>query len=161
MKKGILLIAVLAMVAFLFAAVAWDCVRLADDARHRVAMADEEMQKHEQRFVKLLTESARQSPEVQADLAAYKAATTPQTRQAAYEKLATSFRQTMADGVDPTNPLDRKFMDDIAGAINRREIAQEQYNTELAAYQSYLNSKRGAIAQWFSSSARTATISGD
>ena len=54
----------------------------------------------------------------------------------------------MSGGVDPTNPLDRKFMDDMAGAINRREIAEKPYDDELAAYQQFLNGwrrQRGAV----------------
>jgi hypothetical protein len=50
--------------------------------------------------------------------------------------------------------MDRKFMDDAAGAMNRREVAQKQYDEELAAYQHYLNSWRGSVARMFSSQAR-------
>ncbi|MCP6725939.1 hypothetical protein NL526_28170, partial [Klebsiella pneumoniae] len=56
--------------------------------------------------------------------------------------------------VDPTNPLDRKFMDDVAGAINRREIAEKSFDEEWAAYQEFLNGSLGRIARWFSSQAR-------
>ena len=45
-------------------------------------------------------------------------------------------------------------MDDVAGAINRREIAEKQYDEESAAYQQFLGSFRGTVAKVFSSRAR-------
>jgi len=47
-----------------------------------------------------------------------------------------------------------KFMDDIAGAINRREIAEKQYDEEAVVYQNFLHSWRGSVARTFSSQAR-------
>ncbi len=41
-------------------------------------------------------------------------------------------------------------MDDTAGAINRRQVAEKPYDEELAAYQAYLKSWRGTIARMFS-----------
>jgi len=151
MKKAILPLAVLAMLGLICGAFALDCVRLAADARHRVEMADEEQKKHEQRLVSLLTGSTHLSPEVQAAIKAYQEAAGPQARHAAYETLVASFRQTMSEHVDPTNPLDRKFMDDIAGAINRQEIARKTYDVESAAYHQYLLGRRGEVARRFSS----------
>ena len=76
------------------------------------------------------------------------------SRHDAYQRVVGAFRQTMSDVVDPTNPLDRKFMDDIAGAINRRERAEQSYDQESAGYQSALDGFRGRIARVFSSQAR-------
>ena len=87
------------------------------------------------------------SPEVQGAILAHEAASNPLARHEAYDKLVASFRQTMSSDVDPTNPLDRRFMDDIAGAINRREIAEKQYEEEWAAYQQALSSFRGSVAR--------------
>ena len=47
-------------------------------------------------------------------------------------------------------------MDDIAGAINRREVAEKQYDVEWAAYREALGGFRGRIARMFS--ARLAQI---
>lgn len=154
MKKSVILLAIVAMALLLVVAVAWDSLRLASGVRHRVALADAEMQKHEQRLVKLLLGSKQVSPEVQAAIAAHAAANGLQARQDAYDKLVAGFRQTMSGEVDPTNPLDRKFMDDIAGAINRREVAQKQYDVEWAAYQEALSGFRGRVARLFSARAR-------
>ena len=78
------------------------------------------------------------SPEAKTALAAYRTADDLTARHAAYQQLVTSFRQTMSQTIDATNPLDRKFMDDTAGAINRREIAEKPYEEEFTAYQAYL-----------------------
>jgi hypothetical protein len=58
----------------------------------------------------------------------------------------------MSSQIDPTNPLDRKFMDDAAGAMNRREVAQKQYEEELAPYEAYMKTWRGKVAMAFSGS---------
>jgi hypothetical protein len=154
MKKNVLVLAVVAMLLLLLAAVAWDSVRLAADARHRVALADAEMQKHEERLVKLLSGSDKVTPEVQSAILAYEAADNMQTRQDAYDKLVASFWHAMSNQIDPTNPLARKLMDDIAGAINRRDVAQKQYDVESKAYQETLNGVRGRVARLFSAQAR-------
>jgi hypothetical protein len=154
MKRWIVPLALLAMGGLLAVAVAVDCVRLAADAQHRVQLADAELAKHETRLVKLLAGSKQLSPEVDAALAAYRASKSWPARHAAYEQVVACFRQMPSGGVDPTNPLDRKFMDDTAGAINRREIAEKPFDEEFAAHQAYLNSWRGRIARWFSPTAQ-------
>lgn len=154
MNKSIIPIAIVAMLGLLAAAFAFDSVRLAGDARHRVDVADQEMHKHEQRLVELSKGFSHRSSEVEAALASYQTADDPAARQQAYEKVVAGFRQTMSDKIDPTNPLERRFMDDVAGAINRREIAQKQYDVEAAAYRQYLAGLRGRIARMLSSQAR-------
>ena len=149
MKTLVLPIAVVVMIGVIGAAFALDCIRLAADARGRVGLADDEMYKHELRLVTVLSGSARVSPEVQTAITKHQQAKSPRARHEAYEQLVARFRQTMSEAVDPTNPLDRKFMDDIAGAINRREVAQKQYDEEFAAYKHYDDSLRGAVARRF------------
>ena len=150
MKKLIIPIALLAMAALIGAAMAWDCVRLANDARERVELADQELAKHEQRLVKTLSGSAERSPEVDTALKDYAVAWDLEPRHVAYDKLVASFQQTMSEKIDPTNPLQRKFMDDVAGAINRREIAEKQFDVEWTAYQEFMKSRRGKVAEFFS-----------
>jgi hypothetical protein len=149
MKKGVLFVAVLIMVALLGGAVVWDCVRLAQDAQHRVSLADAEVAKHELRLIKLLESAPQVSPEVAAAIAKYRSATDFAAKREAYVEVVAGFRKTMAGNIDATNPLDRKFMDDVAGAINRREVAEKPYEEELAAYQAFMQSGRGAVAGLF------------
>ena len=154
MKKLIIPLAIVVMLALLGAAVAWDCIRLAADAHHRVLLADGEMIKQEIRLVNLLAGSAKTTPEVQSAIANLKVIRDRQSRMEAYDLLVASIRKTTSGIADPTNPLDRKFMDDIAGAINRREMAERQYDDELSAYRDFLRSWRGSVARTFSSQAR-------
>lgn len=154
MKRNLLPIIFLTTFGLLAVAIAVDCVRLAADARDRVRMADDELKKHEDRLATLLAGSPQLSPEVKTALAAYRTADDPTARHTAYQQLVTNFRQTMSQTIDATNPLDRKFMDDTAGAINRREIAEKPFDEEQAAYQAYLASWRGQIARVFSPAAR-------
>ncbi len=149
-KRYLVVAAVVAMIFLNMGAIALDCVRLAAQARGRVELADQELAKHEQRLVKLLQSSPAITPEVQSAITAYQAPARAPDRHAAFDKLLAAFRQSMQPAVDPTNALDRKFMDDVAGAINRRERAEPIYDAEMSAYQDYLRGPRGAVAHWFS-----------
>jgi hypothetical protein len=153
MRKLILPIALLGMGLLLGAAVIGDCVRLANDGHTRVNLADAEVRKHEVRLVNVLTSAAVPLPELPPAITAYKQAPTPLLRHDAYDRLIANFRATSADKIDPTNPLDRKFMDDVAGAMNRREVAEKEFDEEAAAYRGYLASPRGSVARLFSSQA--------
>ena len=154
MKRYLLPLILLSAFALLAVAIVVDCVRLAGDARGRVQMADGELRKHEERLVTLLAASPQVTPQVRDAIAAYRAAGDLPARHAAYQQVVAGFRQTMNGAADTTNPLDRKFMDDTAGAINRREIAEQPFDDESAAYRAYLGGWRGGVATLFSSTAR-------
>jgi hypothetical protein len=154
MRKLILPFALLAMAALLGAAVAIDCVRLAADGHNRVLLADEQISTQENRLVAVLANSSKTTPEVQSAISTLKSIHGRQSRVQAYDGLVASFHKTMSGTVDATNPLDRKFMDEAAGAINRRDVAQKQYDEESTAYQGLLNSWKGRVAKMFSSQAR-------
>jgi hypothetical protein len=154
MKKLVLPLAILAMVGAVLGAFALDSARMAADARHRADLADGELRKHEERLLTLLAGSDRRSPEVGSAIMAYESAEDLPARHAAYAQLVARCRQTTSTSIDPTNPLDRKFMDDIAGAINRREIAEKPFQDEWTAYEEFLNTLRGRVARWFSPQAR-------
>jgi hypothetical protein len=153
MKKLVLPLGLLVMALVLGAAVAIDCMRLASDARHRVQLADDEMKKHEERLVKLLSGNSKVSPMVEAEVVTYEHADNRNNRHLYFDEVVASVRKA-TPSIDPTNPLERKFMDDIAGAINRREIAEKQYDEESTAYQKFLGSWQGKMARVFSSQAR-------
>jgi hypothetical protein len=149
MKKLILPVALLAMAAFIGVAMVVDCVRLAGDAWDRVDLADQELAKHETRLVKVLAGVPDQSPEVAAAIKDYAAAWDLKARHAAYDKIVVAYQSTMAGKGDASNPASRKFMDDANGAINRREIAEKQFDAEWQAYQQFANSRRGRVASQF------------
>jgi hypothetical protein len=150
MKKLIIPAALLAMAALIGVAMIVDSVRLANDAYERVELADQDLKKNEQRLVKSLNGFPDRSPEVDAALQDYESAKGLTTRHEAYDNLVASFQSTMSADIDPTNPTNRKFMDDIAGAINRRQIAEKSFDTEWQAYQEFLKTRRGAVATFFS-----------
>jgi hypothetical protein len=154
MKRNLLPLMFLIAFALLAIAIAVDCVRIAGDYRERVALADADVAKPEVRLAKLLESSPQVTPEVTAAIASYRDAQDWPARHDAFEALAASFQKTMASKLNATNPLDRKFMDDVAGATNRRQVAEKPFDEEEAAYRSYLASWRGQIAQWFSATAR-------
>lgn len=148
--RSLVVAGALAMLALIAAAFVFDCHRLALQARVRVELADQELLKHEKRLVKVLTGSPTLSPEVQHALAAYNPTAAQPQRHAAYEKIVAALRQSVRGDAAPAAPLARKFMDDVAGAINRRETAEPAYDAEIAAYHDYMSGTRGAVVNWVS-----------
>lgn len=155
MKKLVIPGALVAMLVLLAGAFVLDCLRYAASARHRVALADDEMRKYEQRLVGLLSAGQGTSLELQAALSAYnEAAGSMHNRHAAYRKLATLALSFPGGKADANDTLARKRMDDIAGAINRRDVAEKQYEVEAAEYKKFLDGLMGSVAKTFSSQAR-------
>ncbi len=154
MRKLIVPLALLVMAVVLGLAIAIDCAHLAADKYSRVLVADGQMVTQEIRLVNVLSNSAKMTPEVQSAITTLKAIHSRKERMEAYDALVGSFQKTMADKVDATNPLDRKFMDDAAGAINRRNVAQKQYDEEAAEYHRFLSTWRGRAARYFYAQAR-------
>lgn len=150
MRKLIVPLALLAMGVLLAAAVAIDCVRLAQDAYHRVELADAEMAKNEIRLVKQMEGRPNVAPGVQAAIEKVKSSHDRKERIAAYDSVVAAFRNSSSAELDPNNILDRKFTDEAAGAMNRRDVAQKQYDAERASYDAYMSSWRGRIAGTFS-----------
>lgn len=155
MKKLVIPGVVVAMLVLLSGAFVLDCLRYAASARQRVTLADEEMRKHEERLVGLLSAGQGTSPELQAALSAYnEAAGSMRNRHAAYRKLSTLALSSTSGKADPNDTLARKRMDDIAGAINRRDVAEKQYEVEAADYKKLLDGFMGSVAKAFSAQAR-------
>jgi hypothetical protein len=154
MRKLIVPLALLAMGLLLAAAVAIDCVRLAHDAYYRVELADAEMAKNEIRLVKQMEGRPKTAPEVEAAIEKVKLSRDRAERIAAYDSIVAVFRNSTSAELDPNNILDRKFTDEAAGAMNRRDVAQKLYDAERSAYDAYMNSWRGRIARIFSPAVR-------
>ena len=154
-KRTLVIGAVVALAALNVAAFCVDCVRLADAAAARVALGDSDMEKQEARLAKLLTSDANVSGATKEAVAAWQKAVSQEdrtARQAAYDKLVAAARSAVAP--NPTDPLERKFADDVAGAINRRQVAEKPYEDEQAAYDAFLKTFRGRVAKWFAPPAR-------
>jgi hypothetical protein len=154
MRKLIVPLAILAMGVLLGSAVVFDCVRLAHDAYDRVEVEDADMVKYENRFVKQLEGSSKSTPEVNAAIGKLQAIHSRVERMGAYDSLVAAFRNTMSGKIDSTNQMDRKFMDEATGAMNRRDVAQKRFDTEQTAFLAYMDSWRGKIARTFSPAVR-------
>jgi hypothetical protein len=152
MRKLIVPSAMLAMALLLGAAVAIDCVRLARDGWHRVELTDAELVKNEFRLANVMDSSPKATPEVHAAVAKLRSAKGRGNRVDAYDLLVAILHNKVSTQMDPTNPLDRKFMDEAAGAMNRREVAQKQYEEESAANDVFMKTWRGRVALSFSGS---------
>jgi hypothetical protein len=153
MKTKVLVLAGSFMALVILAAFAWDSLRHLERARRTLEQADAEMRVHEERLIGLVIGTS-DSPELKAAIEAYQSAPDRAARIDAFETLIARFRQTSAKEIDPTHPLDRKFMDDIAGTINRHEVARRQYDLQADAYQHALAGLRGRVGRILSSKAR-------
>ena len=149
MRKLIVPFALLLMGVLLGTAVVRDCVRLAADRNNRVLVADGDMATQEIRLVDFLMNSPKTTPEVYAAISTFKTIKGRQARTQAFDALVASYRKTMSGKLDANNPLDRKLMDEVDGAINRRDVAQKRYDEEASDYLDFLQSWRGGIAKKF------------
>lgn len=154
MRRLIVPLALLAMGLLLGVAVVIDCVRLARDAQNRVLVTDGAMVTQEIRFAKQLEGNAKTGAAVRAAIEKFKAIHTRQERMAAYDELVVAFRNSASEKIDPNNQLDRKFLDEATGAINRRDVAQKQNTEEQAVYEAFMNSWRGKLAAFVSTGVR-------
>lgn len=149
MKFIVLPLAVLVMLALVAVAFAWDCVRLEHQAAERLAVADAELTRPEQRLVATLNGLPEVPADVTAALATYRAAQTRPERHAAYADLQATTERSLVTSLDATNPLSRRVMDEVAGAINRRTIAEKTYAAQQSQYQAWQQSFRGRVASVF------------
>jgi len=148
-KYIVLPLAILAMIALVAVAFAWDCVRLDHQATERLALANEELTKPALRLVEALDGLPEVPGDVVAAIATYRAAQTREVRHEAYAGLEATIERSLVTTLDATNPVSRRVMDEVAGAINRRSIAEKTYAEELAQYQTWQRSFRGRVASIF------------
>jgi hypothetical protein len=138
MKPWIVIPGVLAIMAFvMYAAVRMDCARIADDYDEQVRLVDAELQRLEVRYLKLL----KVSPQAQAELdpsSEYAAARTADERHQAFRRLT---EMHPASGGGPSTS------DDAAGAFNRWQILDREYQARAEERDAYMHSWRGKIAK--------------
>jgi hypothetical protein len=156
MKKKVVVIGAISLLGLLAIAFTWDCIRYVHRARLRVDLADAEMRKQEQRLLALIEGLPGAEPELASAIATYQAAAESADRQKAFDALLSTFRRVGPAEVDPEHPLNRQYMDDVAGAINRRDVARRQYDAEVEAFDNTLAGFRGRIGSLFSSPSRRA-----
>ncbi len=147
MRKLLLPAGLLAMLAVFGLAFAWDSVRVVSAARQRVVLADSEVRLQEERLVALAAAPPVADAALAEALATYRAAQGVAARRAAYESLWIA--ATAAGGATPAEPSTaaRRWLDDTAGAANRRTIADRHYQEELANFRALVQSLRGSLAE--------------
>lgn len=142
MRKLILVIAVLVMGAIMAGAFAMDSVRLTLAAREQVANADDALKTAEIRLVRTLSAWGDAPESVKSAIQAYNAATTPEERRGAYDELVAATQQAIT-----SQPPITTTKDDIAGAINRRVVAERPFNEVKEEYDRWLKTPRGRLGE--------------
>ena len=140
MRKLILVIAVFVMGGIIVGAFAMDSVRLTLAARERVADADEALKTAEIRLVRTLSAWGDAPESVKSAIQAYQAAKTPEERRGAYDGLVAATQQAIT-----SQPPIATTKDDIAGAINRRVVAERPFNEVKEEYDRWLKTTRGRL----------------
>lgn len=146
MKFIVLPLAIATMLALVAAAFTWDCVRIEHAEAEQLAAHDAELVKNEERLVAAVEGLPDVPAEVTAAIATYRAAQDRDARHAAYATLQAATERSLVTSLDPTNPLARRAMDEVAGAINRRTIAEKSYAEQRAIYTAWQQSFRGRVA---------------
>jgi hypothetical protein len=140
-----------AIVVFLFLAAAafvWDSARALSSADAAVEERDAYLKAQEERFISLLASLPEQGPELPRIISEYKQSPDRRTRHAAFEKLVAASQKQMFAEVDPTDPLKRRFADDFAGALNRRQIGKGFFDQAVAEYDALAQTTRGKAGRW-------------
>lgn len=130
----------------------WDCVRLDRQFSAQLDAVDGEMLKHEDRLITAVQGMPQVPNDVNAAIENYRAAQGRENRHAAYAALKATTERSLTTLLDPTNPLSRRVMDDVAGAINRRTVAEKPYADAVSDYQRWQNTFRGRVASNFTGS---------
>ncbi|MBX3412173.1 MAG: hypothetical protein KF708_05590 [Pirellulales bacterium] len=146
MKYIILPLSVVVMSGLIASAFVWDCVRLDRRYAAQLSAVDGELLKHETRLITAVQGMPRVPDDVNAAIEQYRAAGGRKDRHAAYATLKSTTERSLNTSLDPTNPLARRVMDDVAGAINRRSLAEKPYGDAQGQYQAWQNSFRGRVA---------------
>ena len=107
------------------------------------------LEDRKQEVLRLIDKQDKLTPELAVAIEEHAAAWDRKARHAAYDKLVAAYRSSVSEDFDPTNPANRKFMDDANGAINRREVAEKEFDQEWRAFQQFMNSRRGRVARRF------------
>lgn len=147
MRRLAIPLALLAMAALVASAFVWDCARLDGNHRQRVALADDALRTNEERLVQALRGLGAPAPELQAALDAHAEAADRDARHAAYAQLRAAAERALAQAPNPDQPATRKVLDEAAGAINRRRVAEPEYQAGVAALAEWRQGFRGAIAR--------------
>jgi len=126
---------------------AWDCARLVRVADDAVAEADREVRRHEERLLSALAGFDDDAPELRHAAAAYRDAHGGVARRRAYGDVVAAARRVLLARNDPTDPLARRFADDVAGALNRRDVADRHFDEVVAACRALSGSFRGRLGR--------------
>jgi hypothetical protein len=86
---------------------------------------------------------------VKSAIQAYNAATTPEERRGAYDELVAATQQAIT-----SQPPITTTKDDIAGAINRRVVAERPFNEVKEEYDRWLKTPRGRLGEQILDGAR-------
>ena len=146
MRKLLLVLGVLFLAGIMAGAFAIDSVRLTMKMRDEVNAADEAMKVAETRLVRTLSGWPEAPAPIKAALQTYAEKNKPEERREAYDSLVAATQQVIQSS-DPAQHPPQTLKDDIAGAINRRAVAERPFREVESEYQSWLKTFRGRIGE--------------
>ena len=124
----------------------WDASHALSAAAEAVEQADAEVKVQEERLLYLSSSIPEAGSQLEVLLKEYRDARSRPIRREAYQKIVSLLQKVFLSAADPSNPLRRRMLDELMGAVNRREISERRYSEAIADYQRFVGSFRGKLA---------------
>ena len=146
MRKLLLVLGVLVLAAIMAGAFVMDSVGLTMNIHDEVNAADEAMKVAETRLVRTLSGWPEAPASIKSALQMYAEKSSREDRREAYDSLVAVTQQALQSS-DPAQHPPQALKDDIAGAINRRAVAERPYREVESEYQAWGKTLRGRIGE--------------
>ena len=145
MKAKVFLSLGIGAAALVVGAMAWDATRTTSDALARVRNVDSELKKQETRFIVTLDRAPSKDSELVAALKAYERAADIGSRHKVFQDVVSAAHRKLIPALSSVDTAQRKVLDDLLGAVNRRDIAYKMYSDELNECEKTIQSAKGGI----------------
>jgi len=138
---------------FFFIWILWLVAAFSADScwlNHRLHSAaleiDRELMRHEDKLITLIQSTNRGSPQFIAAYEACKRTDDISGRHLGFTNIIIDIGQ---QAFDVDHPIERRYADEYAGALNRRQVAMRHYTEAAIEYNQVTAGLRGSIARFF------------
>lgn len=142
------------VVLLLILALCFDSASEIQAVRSQLETVDTELKLHEERYLREISSFPNIPGELTESIQRYRTTDTISARHRLFNDLTTQAQRFLL-GRDPSsNQLERKMLDEMAGALNRRQIAERHFQEALQECKRVQSSWRGTLGGVFSGGAQ-------
>lgn len=136
-----------AFITMISGAIFVDCRRLVAAAEADAERVDAELRTYEEKYVSSVRSITGEDSALVSAMEAYNQSTSDplEKRRGAFEDLIAASSSALSRKGVPAAPLERRLADELAGALNRRAIAEKRYDEARGALRDMCASWRGTI----------------